>query len=140
MMFSRTTATAAAAEAAGVDLRVMLMTRSVAEVLHVTGEAHGSDRVCLMQRSCAALLRQASAIDARFLFCFPYGERLPAGAGAWLGSDDATLQRVVDAVFEPDDKRRPVTAEEARRSSPDCFRALANCSRRLEALCDDQGR
>ena len=76
----------------------------------------------------------------RFLFCFPYGERLPAGAGAWLGSDDATLQRVVDAVFEPDDKRRPVTAEEARRSSPDCFRALANCSRRLEALCDDQGR
>ena len=86
------------------------------------------------------MLRQASAIDARFLFCFPYGERLPAGAGAWLGSDDATLQRVVDAVFEPDDKRRPVTAEEARRSSPDCFRALANCSRRLEALCDDQGR
>ena len=87
-----------AAELAGADLRVMVMTRPIAEVLHSTSNG----RVCLMERSCAALARQLEALDPAFYFCFPYGPESPQGAGDFLGTTDAALQDIVAAIYKPD--------------------------------------
>ena len=123
--------TAEAAELAGADLRVMVMTRPVAEVLHSTSNG----RVCLMERSCAALARQLEALDPAFYFCFPYGPESPQGAGDFLGTTDAALQDIVAAIYKPDDGRIPVSDEVAGLVSPRCFASLTNCSARIDALC-----
>jgi len=142
--------TASAAEAAGADLRVLLMTRPVQQILYdakryypETGRRRlGGDvvsRVCVLARSCDALRAQLDVLDPAFYQCFPYGGGAPDGGGEFLGTDDATLRAVFDAAWHPKPKAAThaasTTEAAAAEFSPDCWPRLRDCSAAVDRVC-----
>ena len=60
---------AEAAEAAGVDLSVLVSTRPVLEIVERHG---GATNTCIYALACEELLRQLRELDPAFYRCFPY--------------------------------------------------------------------
>ena len=130
------TITATAAEAAGVDLRIVLMTRNVSEIVYDLKR----DRVCVLARSCRALRDQVAAMDPAFYRCAPYHDysaNLTYAHSDFYGTDLATFQSIIGAVYRPNKTpRTPVSAQVAEKYSPVCWPRLVACSNQLDRFCD----
>ncbi|KAH8048693.1 hypothetical protein JL722_12312 [Aureococcus anophagefferens] len=91
---------AEAAEAAGVDLSVLVSTRPVLEIVERHG---GATNTCIYALACEELLRQLRELDPAFYRCFPYRDTLSMGASEarFLGVNATKLAKVAVTNFEP---------------------------------------
>lgn len=136
---------AAAAEAAGVDLRIILMTRSPRKIVHDAQAVYfvggrPVSRICVLNTACAALKLQISMLDPKFYLCLPYDEYTHSyhGTGEFIGTDDATFKRIADLVYKPS-TRKPISPQTAYSFSPVCWNQLVACTRRLNNMCGRPG-
>ena len=126
---------AAATEAAGFDLRVIVATRRPRDIVRDPYNGFTVERIATLTRSCRRLEAQLRRLDPRFLFCAPYPEAYNANAtklSKFLGVD---VRPAIAASFRPskrDDSGALANASPAARAA---FGLLEGCSRALDAVC-----
>jgi len=124
---------ARASEAAGVDARVLVMTRDPADVV----DDWSLRRMYALVGSCERLEAQLAALDARFYACVPYHAYDDAGVvarvSAFLGVPLAQAIAASYRLSRRDDRGVPRRAPMAIRIA---FSDLAACSSRLDAVCN----
>ena len=125
---------AAATEAAGFDLRVILATRRPRDIVRDPYNGFTAGRIATLTRSCRRLEAQLRRLDPRFLFCAPYPAAYANATklSRFLGVD---VRSAVAASFRPskrDDSGALANASPAARAA---FGLLEGCSRALDAVC-----
>ena len=126
---------AEAAEAAGVDLSVLVSTRPVLEIVERHG---GATNTCIYALACEELLRQLRELDPAFYRCFPYRETLSMGASEarFLGVNATKLAKVAMTNFEPTSVAGGMEKKEAKHVGGACYSRLARCARSADELCE----
>lgn len=125
------------ADIAGVDLRLMVLTRPAHEIIYDTTSQRLDDLV----DGCTRLVYQLSMLDTRFFFCFPYNLSALAGeielGAAFLGCSPTALDTAIRRVFHPSD--RSLGAWAMLDQAPTAIRrkhsVLRQCTRTLDHLC-----
>ena len=126
---------AEAAEAADVDLSVLVSTRPVLEIVERHG---GATNTCIYALACEELLRQLRELDPAFYRCFPYRDTLSMGASEarFLGVNATKLAKVAVASFEPTTDAGGMEKKEAKHVGGACYSRLARCARSVDELCE----
>ena len=127
---------AAATEAAGFDLRVILATRRPRDIVRDPYNGFTAERIATLTRSCQRLEAQLRRLDPRFLVCAPYPEAYAnaTNLSKFLGVE---VRPAIAATFRPskrDDAGALANASPAARAA---FGLLEGCSRALDAVCSE---
>ena len=136
---------ARAAESAGVDLRVLVLSRPAAQILAMSGEdvsgagvEGGPARAAVLLSHCASLESQLRAVDARFLSCGRYRSLMSGPNISSLGpfsNTNAELNAALNKIpigFKPAGSPRSRDVQNA--TARAALAALDECIGRIEAL------
>ena len=125
---------AAATEAAGFDLRVIVATRRPRDIVRDPYNGFTAGRIATLTRSCRRLEAQLRRLDPRFLVCAPYPDAYANATklSRFLGVD---VRPAVAATFRPSKRDDSGALARADRDARAAFGLLEGCSRALDAVC-----